>query len=175
MAIPFQQDGNYSVFPYRENYKDGSRVNGGMDLVARPELIDCIHEIQDFPELQQMLHELNRPQGLYRTLGIDIGRLDGNWYGYLEISSRVPDGFQGRLDWTRLDEAFAEYLLTTLGAPAEIVDSIRKTLKMEWRWVEIYGQPQQAVVTVFPLADTATHWTELLGLFAKFLLSLDTP
>nr|DAS29559.1 MAG TPA: hypothetical protein [Caudoviricetes sp.] len=173
MTVPYVQ-GSYSVFPYKANHAEGHRVNAGMDLVAHPDLIATIHEVKDFPELQQMLRDLNQPQGLYRTLGVDVGQDDdGIWYGYLEVCGRTPTSVPHQV-WENLDTTFANFLSTQEGLHPQNREAILQSLKMEWRWVEIYGQSKQAVLSVFPCAVSSDYWIQLLEFWVRFLLSLAT-
>ena len=156
MTVPYVQ-GSYSVFPYKANHAEGHRVNAGMDLVAHPDLRD-----------------LNQPQGLYRTLGIDVGRDDGGiWYGYLEVCGRTPTSVPHQV-WENLDTTFANFLSMQEGLHPQNREAILQSLKMEWRWVEIYGQSKQAVLSVFPCAVSSDYWIQLLGFWVRFLLSLAT-
>jgi len=102
---------NFVIFPYRpERRDDGDDNIGGIDLTQQPERLNEIHEIRDYPWMQDFLGRVNAKDGLFMTFGCALGYLDDAFCGYVDFSLRPDAHDHLRDELPILDEMFFTYL-----------------------------------------------------------------
>jgi len=102
---------HFVKFPYRAQERPTGEVNnGGIDLIAEPERINEIHEVESFPWLKNFLVLVNAKDGLFMTLGCVAGYVEGSFCGYIDLSIRPTASLLHREKLPNLDEMFYAYL-----------------------------------------------------------------
>jgi hypothetical protein len=72
MQVDLERTNAHTGVPYEPVQRpDGHHNFGYVDLKKEPEKIDSIPELQDAPELKELVRELNDPRSLFRSVGCE--------------------------------------------------------------------------------------------------------
>ena len=118
----------FRVFPYPS---DGKGNLGGLDLRNKPELIDSIHELDDFPEKKVLIRWLNLENGDFITFGCDCGYINDVYTGYIEFAY-YEVGRATINNYQKLFDAFEENIREnpkTEGYAFSILEAIKRVKK----------------------------------------------
>lgn len=166
---------SYKQWPFRavEHSINGDRNNGGLDLVANPELIDKIHEATEENGLRQLFVAMNAPGRAFMTLGCIAGPDDGSYYSYIEFTPR--DGRYARDE--RLIQAIHDAWLIWINenctAHPGLEEALRHNVAWAYRTFSLCGNEPQFLITVYPRAQSAPDHGALVSWLHNFLVSVD--
>ncbi|AUU35443.1 hypothetical protein [Proteus mirabilis] len=164
----------FTKFPYRSDFIDGNKNNGGINLVEHPEKIEEIHEILEYPFMKDILLKINSTDTIFMTFGCDFGVQDNHHCGYIDFSYKsnlIPN------DYTKirnLDSEFYQYL-SSLNVPwGEVgtpVDYAKSALYWEYSDLVVYDSQKYEKVSLWMKAREYSALEWLATHFCNFLIA----
>ncbi len=154
---------SFGNFPYRPDKEEGRTNNGGLDLLKKPELIEEVTEVINFPELKDLIIKLNINEGLFMTLGCEADYLDNEFHGYLEFSFR--DSLKAKNNSQALISLFWEWIDKKFSSHSQ---QMRNSLKWELDEFNYHGEFHGEKISLWYRALSQNDAGNLMGILEQF-------
>lgn len=167
---------NFQRWPFiaEAQRADGERNNGGIDLIAKPEQIDAIHEATDENGLKLLIQQLNGSNSPFMTLGCASGQDGEHYLSYLEFTFRDPDLARLQQVNISIEDKWVVWLSERLKNHPEWFMAIKNNVAWEYREFSLRNAPAQYLVTVYPRARNAADHGQLTTWIYDFFKSILT-
>ena len=166
---------SYSIWPFRtaEVSVNGDRNNGGIDLVANPELIDVIHEATEENGLRDLLIAMNKPDGSFMTLGCIAGDIEGAYHTYLEFTPRDPAVARDEASILGIYAQWVAWTSEHCSPHPGLADALLHNVAWTYREFAFRGKEPQYLITTYQRAQSAQDHRSLVSWLHNFLCSVD--
>lgn len=164
--------------PYRASQASGSANIGFIDLKAEPERITEIHELAAYPELEELVRQLNKQESSFRTLRVDTAKdifrrrsFSRSAFSHLTISFENLGGEDDKRFYMEAHQSFSSYVSLLPVSNAIVINFVAVPLQVQtfrgWCldiWLYGFGHSED---------EARRNWLSGLTLLKKFLLRLD--
>ncbi|WP_214510568.1 hypothetical protein [Pseudomonas brassicacearum] len=166
---------SYAIWPFRsaEISVNGDRNNGGIDLVANPELIDIIHEATEENGLRELLIAMNKPGRAFMTLGCIAGDVEGVYYTYVEFTPRDPVIARDEDLIKAIYPRWLEWNASNCAAYPGLADALRSNVEWVYRAFSFREKAPQFLITIYSRVQSAQDHRALISWVHNFLCSVD--
>lgn len=166
---------SYAIWPFRseEVSVNGDKNNGGIDLIANPELIDAIHEATEENGLRDLFIAMNKPGKAFMTLGCIAGDMDGTYYTYVEFTPR--DATVAR-DEASIKDIYNQWAVWTSENCSEhpgLADALLHNVEWTYREFSFHRKDPQYLITIYQRARSAQDHRSLVSWLHNFLCTVD--
>lgn len=166
---------SYAIWPFRtaEVSVNGDRNNGGIDLVANPELIDVIHEATEENGLRDLLIAMNKPNGSFMTLGCIAGDIEGVYHTYLEFTPRAPAVARDEASILVIYDQWLSWTNEHCSPHPGLGDALLHNVAWTYRQFSFRGKEPQYLITTYQRAQSPEDHRSLLSWLHNFLCTFE--
>lgn len=166
---------SYTIWPFKtaEVSANGDRNNGGIDLIAHPELIDVIHEATEVNGLRDLLIAMNKPGRAFMTLGCIAGDVDGAYHTYLEFTPRDPAAARDEAVIMAIYEKWVAWTDEHCSPHLGLADALLQNVAWTYREFSFRGKEPQYLITTYQRAQSAQDHRSLLSWLHNFLCTVE--
>lgn len=165
---PSQFNDDFTLFPYRSDFKNDRTNNGGIDLTREPHRLFEISEAANFLELRQFIIDLNDAKSPFITLGCEAGQDEGEYVGYIEFSFR-DEQVANNIDFiANLDQEFYAWCRHQ---NLQIAEAICNALVWEYSSYTFHGTSRRMKIAFFYHALDQHCAGQILDLVRHYLMT----
>lgn len=167
--MPMKQDfdsGHFQRWPYVSELRDDDHNNGSVDLIQNPEQISLIHEATEENGLRPLLVEINKPNGLFMSLGCASGVVGEAYFSYLELTYRNKKQARDLEALHALNDAWERWVKSKY--PDYAAPILASVVLAHRSFSFRQSEPQHLITAYHRAPDEATHH-QLLEFFHLFL------